>query len=332
MKNHSTNRLRILSHLGAALLAGATCANAAISFNYDFGASVPTAARTSTMQAGDHIASLIAGSGNTSVDVRVTFETLGAGVLGGATPQSPTTGPVPVPGFGFRYVGHERALSGIDLNGADPDVVIAMGDAINWGFGRNSIAASEFSFFDTMVHEILHSIGYAEAIEENGSGVLGAAGTVGDPGAYTDFDQWLGDSTGGNIIMPNGVVDLTRWNAAVTGGQGVVPPTSVAGTDGLYFYGPNAMAANSGQPIPLYSPNPYESGSSVGHLDTDAFGTGTYIMLHSAQPGEHVGQIRPLELAMLQDVGFNIVPEPSTGILTGAAASLLLLRRRRRRG
>ena len=60
--------------------------------------------------------------------------------------------------------------------------------------------------------------------------------------------------------MFNGTTFNTAYNPNLTGGDA-----------GLYFGGANAVAANSGNPVPLYTPNPWESGSSMSHLDDDTF-------------------------------------------------------------
>ena len=46
-----------------------------------------------------------------------------------------------------------------------------------------------------------------------------------------------------------------------------------------------ALAANAGQLVSLYSPNPYEGGSSVSHLNDNVYSEALYIMDAQTPPG-----------------------------------------------
>ena len=59
-------------------------------------------------------------------------------------------------------------------------------------------------------------------------------------------------------------MDIASWDVAVIGG---------AGNSGILWLGPNATAANAGNPVPLYTPTTYTDGSSISHLDDDFFTT-----------------------------------------------------------
>ena len=71
----------------------------------------------------------------------------------------------------------------------------------------------------------------------------------------------MADSTGPLIDGMTFALDGTKWDVASVGGPGAVPLNG----DGLYFNGPNANAANN--PIPIFSPDPWEEGSSGSHTD-----------------------------------------------------------------
>ena len=100
---------------------------------------------------------------------------------------------------------------------------------------------------------------------------------------------------------------------------------------GLYFSGTNATSANGGNPIPLYSPSPWEDGSSGSHLDDFFYsGANQQLMNSASDPGQGVRTVSDIELGILKDISYNnIVPEPSSVLLIFGSLGAILLRRRR---
>ena len=109
----------------------------------------------------------------------------------------------------------------------------------------------------------------------------------------------------------------TAYNTNLTGGNG-----------GLYFNGAHAVTVYGG-PVPLYTPRPWESGSSMSHLDDSKF-TGRNEKLMNAQVsmGQGVRNVSPLELAIMQDLGYTINGQPVAALLFVAFG---FVRRRRSR-
>ncbi len=145
-------------------------------------------------------------------------------------------------------------------------------------------------------------------------------------GAWAPFDEFVADSTG-RIIGADGVLNGARWNTASVGGDGATPANN-----GLYFIGPIAMAAFGGNPVPMFSPNPWEDGSSGSHLD-DTFFTGaqTLLMNSATDVGPGVRTLSAIELGALQDIGFTAVPEPyEYSLVAGLALSAVVWIRRQR--
>ncbi|MGI9125337.1 MAG: hypothetical protein ACR2JM_11390 [Mycobacterium sp.] len=90
------------------------------------------------------------------------------------------------------------------------------------------------------------------------------------------------------------------WNPAyetnLTGGNG-----------GLFFGGANAVDAYGGV-VPLYTPNPWNPGSSMSHLDDDTFtGANDKLMNANTDKGPGIRVISPVELGILKDIGYTIV-------------------------
>lgn len=238
------------------------------------------------------------------------------------------------PGFGFGTRGDvmTKILGG---NGADPDVGAADG-TVNWNFEDfaweplNDFQLGEMDLFSTAVHELLHAVGFASGINQDGTGPW-TGDPVGTPTAWTPFDEFVADMNG-TLVSPGAALDTGRWNAASVGGTD---------TTGLFFVGANAMAANGGNPVNLYSPATWVQGSSGSHLDTDFFnvanGRQPLMMNHEAAVAEglDIRVLSSIELGLLQDIGYtNLlltpVPEPSSVFAILTVGSLYLLNRRRR--
>lgn len=123
-------------------------------------------------------------------------------------------------------------------------------------------------------------------------------------------------------------LDLARWNDASISGTGAA---------GLYFLGANAVAANGGNPVFLFSPTTWNDGSSGSHLDSDFYdgtnGNEFNMMNHEASvyDGLDIRQFNNIEIGMLIDIGYtNLIPEPSPLLLGIAGTGFLALLRRRR--
>ncbi len=87
----------------------------------------------------------------------------------------------------------------------------------------------------------------------------------------------------------------TAFDANLTGGDG-----------GLYFAGPNAVAAYGG-PVPVYTPAEF-SNSAVAHLDDDTFtGANQQLMNAFSGTGPRLRTLSPIELGILKDIGYTVV-------------------------
>ena len=131
---------------------------------------------------------------------------------------------------------------------------------------------------------------------------------------WTIYDSFLATSDGTAAIGSDYV-----WNSAYT-------TNLTGGNGGLYFDGPNAVAAYGGL-VPLYTPSTWASGSSVAHLDPNNPPVGTYIMDPADGFGPGVRVIGGVELGILQDLGYTVTPSQlSVFVIVG----LGLMRRRRK--
>lgn len=100
----------------------------------------------------------------------------------------------------------------------------------------------------------------------------------------------------------------------------------------MFFSGANAMAANGGNRVAIFSPTTWSEGSSGAHTDD-----GTYantLMISATPAGQGIRVLTAIEVGILQDIGYTLtaIPEPSTyaAILGAAALGVTIIRRRRR--
>ncbi|MBX3736880.1 MAG: PEP-CTERM sorting domain-containing protein [Candidatus Didemnitutus sp.] len=182
----------------------------------------------------------------------------------------------------------------------------------NWSYG-DTVAGGTYDFKAVAMHELTHALGFASVITATGTSQF-------DNNTWTTFDQFLTDAAGNALINPT--------TKAYAGGTIL---TDLAGSD-VYFSGANAMAANGGQRVHIYSPAAYLAGSSLSHLDTDYYTSYAYLMEHAVSSGLATRTLSAIELGILTDLGYSVtaVPEPATYAIAAGALALLLAWRRRR--
>jgi len=217
------------------------------------------------------------------------------------------------PGFATSDVVMNEILTGSDCNGGSFDGVVN----VNWGSGYSTSATASgvpsnmFDFQSTMTHELLHAVGFLSSISQNGQDGFGKTAA----GDWGPFDKHVANSAGFLIDRMSFDISAAAYSAAVVGG---------AGTGGLSFNGPNAMAANGGNPVYLYTPVAYEEGSSGSHLD-DQFYNSKFMMEAATTQGPGIRDIGLVEQGILRDIGYTnltAVPEPSGFLFLGLIATI----------
>ncbi len=174
---------------------------------------------------------------------------------------------------------------------------------MDWNFGTAAPAANEIDFRSVITHEIGHSLGW-----------LGSYDLTSDSFGYgnnglTTYESFLVDSSG---------------NKPLSGGMGM--PGNFNELDNpVYFDGYNATNLYGGL-VPIYAPDSYSAGSSLSHLDTGTFPDS--MMSHAISVGETRRTLSGLEVAMMDDMGWDVIPEPATLVtLVLAAAGFYSIRR-----
>lgn len=222
------------------------------------------------------------------------------------------------PGYGNLGVVGTKIQTGTDANAESADGTVNANFFHQWGF-TDTITSLQYDFTDTMFHELGHAMGFISLVSSTGASSFGG-------NAYSPFDQYLTNGSGVALVNPTTFTTNADWTTASVGGTGTVPATP---NTGLYFSGPNAMAANGGSAVPLFSPSTWSDGSSGSHLD-DAFYTGsnTKTMNSATLVGQGPRVFSPIERGIWMDLGYNVIPEPGSSLLAFSALGLLLTRRR----
>ena len=209
----------------------------------------------------------------------------------------------------WRTVVQNKLLTGYDSNGSEADGQIDWNFRdYEWALG-DSVESSEYDFVSTAIHELMHSFGFLSYVDEAGKN---------DERIWTTFDSFVVTSAGARPISP-----FYRW-------RNRFDPLLTDEEDGLYFGGAHAIAAFGGL-VPLYTPNPWEPGSSMSHLDDLTFtGLDQKIMNAATDTGLGVRVFSAVELAILTDLGYQVVM-PNSPPYAAAAFGFVLLGGRRRK-
>lgn len=249
------------------------------------------------------------GIGNTPgrrVDLRLAWGALGPGVLGSASSPVLAMG-----GNAYTFTeyvwrqgnaGTRAAWFGSDTYGYD--VSITFGTGITWNVEADNPTGSEIDLRSVALHEIGHPVGFMSTFN-NGADTFWGSGLL-------KWDTFLRDS-GGNAPQAGTVGTPGNFNQI---------------DNPVFFVGPNAKAANGGNDVWIYAPDPYSGGSSLSHVNTGTYPTD--VMQHAIGAGVMRRDVSTLDWAIMQDLGWSLtpVPEPSAALLLLVGLSFCLSRRR----
>jgi len=196
-------------------------------------------------------------------------------------------------GFVFKHI-----TTGIDPDGnaATVDGQGQMNFGLTWNSGLAAPSGSENDLFSVVLHEVTHSLGFAALMASDGGYVSGLNGT------RSTFTSFLSGPHGALI---DGAGTFVGDAADLTSGQ-------------MVFTGANAKAANGGADVPIYSPATFSAGSSLSHLAASLNGA----MNPTYTTGTMERSLIPVEVAMLKDIGYEVVPEPQAFALSAGLGVL----------
>jgi hypothetical protein len=226
-----------------------------------------------------------------TITVNVTSVSLNSSTLASAGSGVPAT-------VGFQpTVVQTKIISGTDLNGASDDAQIQFNFFHGWDYD-DTISGSLFDFKAVTMHEIGHTLGFFSWISETGTGGFNNASGAAD--LWSTFDSFLTDAAGNRLVKTDFKYDTSLGTGLLKGNPGV------------FFSGPNAMAAYGGR-VPIYTPTTFREGSSMSHTDDNTFtGINDLMMNATVGTGPGVRTLSAIELGIFRDLGYASVPEPET--------------------
>jgi autotransporter-associated beta strand protein len=193
-----------------------------------------------------------------------------------------------VNGFSNGIV-HQRATTNATPF-SPPDGFGVFNFANNFYTGTGTPSANQFDMQSIALHELSHSLGFTSIIDSNGQGLLNnALGTADCYGRWGSFLR-LGSGVNDPLIL--------NANASYNTGNGLGAITS----NNVFFSGEFSRAANAGNAVRVYSPNPFEPGSSMSHIVV------TGAVMTAVTPAGTSSVRRSylnVEMAMLIDMGWN---------------------------
>lgn len=181
-----------------------------------------------------------------------------------------------------------KLQTGVDTNGSDLDGNVDVNWGWDWQLDPNTPAVfgnDEFDFYAAIFHELTHAIGFSSAILQDGQGYF--------QDEWQAFDLFLQDSNGNKVIDDLFFIDQPVWDTASIGGTG----------NGLFFGGANAVAANGGNAVGIYSPTTWEEGSSGSHIDGVPFPTD--MMKYDRDFGPETRVYSAVDVGILTDIGYS---------------------------
>ncbi|MCP4022641.1 MAG: hypothetical protein GY729_12430 [Desulfobacteraceae bacterium] len=245
-----------------------------------------------------------------SIEIDANYVDLGGGgALGNASATGSVLGSA-ITGAsqaGARYaMALANSIDGVDHNGGTSEITANFNSngATNWYFGTDANpGGAEYDFVSVVLHEIGHGLGFYSNVTSSG------ALTTGAPAIYDYFVEDDAAATGLVFADMNNAQRLDAITSQTVANQ--ITWNGAFGVD----------AAGGSNPV-LYSPDPWEGGSSVSHLDetTYAAGTANGLMTPALTNGEAQHAPGDIALGMLQDMEWKL---PSGELVSLKAGDVL---------
>ena len=203
-------------------------------------------------------------------------------------------------------------MAGTDLFPLDHDINASFNSNLNWYYGTDGNAGSNFDLMSVVLHELAHGLGFFGSMKVstvNGSWGFGS----GLPAMYDRF-------------AINGSSQLLI-NTALYPNPGLALGAQLVSN--VFFGGTNARNGNGGSAAKLYTPSVWQQGSSYSHLNESTFpaGNSNSLMTPLIGPGEAIHDTGSITRGIFTDSGWGPVVNctyalSSTSLGIGVAAGV----------
>lgn len=191
-------------------------------------------------------------------------------------------------GIAFQHI-----TTGTDPSGAVDDIFVTVDFGFTWNSDQGTPTISEYDLYSVLLHEYTHGLGYANLTDAFGDSAI----TFGNPGKYGVYAQLTQDDDADAV----GVGSSTAvWTGSGANASFSGPLGDLTG-DRLVFVGTSAVAAFGSNPR-IYSPFPFEDGSSLSHWDPSV---GTAVMPPGIFAGVEIREYAAFEIGALVDLGYS---------------------------
>jgi Secretion system C-terminal sorting domain len=268
--------------------------------------SVPDKAREAFQRAVDIWSELL--SSPVPIRVSVYWQDLGANVLGAANSADFYRNfPGAVEPNTYYPLALAEKLSGKELNSInEDDIFCRFNSKIQWYYGTSeSVPTGNFDFTSIVLHELGHGLGFVSSLRVNGN-----QGSFGFGTRFNAiYDKFL------QTDDRRGLVDTLKFK-----NPSIQLKNAITSTNDLFWVGPNTNF-DGNEKVLIFSPNPYQPGSSVSHLDDAKYGGGQLnsLMTPTASLREKNLNPGPLVMKMMADMGWkstSITHEPLKDLST----------------
>ncbi|HEY3414615.1 MAG TPA: LamG-like jellyroll fold domain-containing protein [Armatimonadota bacterium] len=256
--------------------------------------------------------------GNVPITVNASMDSLGGTATSAILGQAHTNYVVqlnsPPAGYysGTWYTGSLISeLVGSDIAPGTPMIIAQFNSDVdnstvlgseNWYYGTDGNAGSNVDFYEVVLHELCHGLGFFSQIQSDGSYQNAAPNNL--PSIY---DQFLATGQG---LASDRLVVLTQAQRAAA---------LLSGS--LYFDGNNARAANGGPNARIYAPTTYQLGSSTSHLDQATYQNGPNALMCPVYSID-IHEAGPVGYAVLKDMGWPFTTNQPPAAANSSASVL----------
>jgi hypothetical protein len=236
------------------------------------------------------------------IRIEASWTALGGNTLGSAGPTLLFT----LSGDGvepntFYTIAQASAMLGEDLvsqNSVEFDVRVNMNcNFTDWYYGLDANPSlNDIDFVTVLLHEIGHGIGFIGSMFGDND-TQSADWGLSNPPLPIIYDQFTLDGEFQNLID----------DAAYINGSSLLYQAVTGQLGGVFFDGPESEFSIDNQRVQLYTPNPYQPGSSYSHLDQATFGQSENALMRPQLDRQFaVHSPGPLFCAMLEDMGWPL--------------------------